>query len=207
MIEAFDRGEDIHSATASKVFGVALADVTKDMRRKSKAVNFCLAYGQSAFGLSQTLNIPRGEAKEIIDNYFSQFPGIKNYMTDTINYCKEHGYVKTLLGRRRYLPEINERNFTVRAQAERNAINSPIQGSAADMIKLAMVRIYQKLKVMNLKSVMTLQVHDELVFDVYKSELNEIKPMIEHEMKVAIPGLEVTIVVEMGTGHNWLDAH
>ena len=128
-------------------------------------------------------------------------------MTDTINYCKEHGYVKTLLGRRRYLPEINERNFTVRAQAERNAINSPIQGSAADMIKLAMVRIYQKLKVMNLKSVMTLQVHDELVFDVYKSELNEIKPMIEHEMKVAIPGLEVPIVVEMGTGHNWLDAH
>ena len=207
MIEAFDRGEDIHSATASKVFGVALADVTKDMRRKAKAVNFGLAYGQSAFGLSQTLNIPRGEAKEIIDNYFSQFPGIKNYMTETIKYCKEHSYVKTLLGRRRYLPEINERNFTVRAQAERNAINSPIQGSAADMIKLAMVRIYQKLKVMNLKSVMTLQVHDELVFDVYKTELNEIKPMIEHEMKVAIPGLEVPIVVEMGTGNNWLDAH
>ena len=207
MIEAFDRGEDIHSATASKVFGVALADVTKDMRRKAKAVNFGLAYGQSAFGLSQTLNIPRGEAKEIIDNYFSQFPGIKNYMTETIKYCKEHSYVKTLLGRRRYLPEINERNFTVRAQAERNAINSPIQGSAADMIKLAMVRIYPKLKVMNLKSVMTLQVHDELVFDVYKTELNEIKPMIEHEMKVAIPGLEVPIVVEMGTGNNWLDAH
>lgn len=207
MIDAFDRGEDIHAATASKVFGVPIAEVTKDMRRKAKAVNFGLAYGQSAFGLSQTLNIPRGEAKEIIDNYFTQFPGIKNYMTDTIKYAKDHGYVQTLLGRRRYLPEIHEKNFTVRAQAERNAINSPIQGSAADMIKLAMVHIHHKLKTMNLTSVMTLQVHDELVFDVYKSELDIIKPLIEHEMKVAIPGLSVPIEVEMGIGNNWLDAH
>ncbi|MEP7268720.1 MAG: DNA polymerase I, partial [Saprospiraceae bacterium] len=156
MMEAFERGEDIHSATASKVFGVSLEEVNRDMRRKAKAVNFGLAYGQSAFGLSQTLNIPRSEAKEIIDNYFTQFPGIKQYMTDTIKFCKEKGYVQTLLGRRRYLPEINERNFTVRGQAERNAINSPIQGSAADMIKLAMVNIHKKMKASNLKSVMTL---------------------------------------------------
>jgi DNA polymerase I len=207
MIEAFARGEDIHAATASKVFGVALADVTKDMRRKAKAVNFGLAYGQSAFGLSQTLHISRSEAKEIIDNYFTQFPGIKKYMTDTIQFAKNHGYVQTLLGRRRYLAEINEKNFTVRAQAERNAINSPIQGSAADMIKVAMVRIHKKMKAAGYQSAMTLQVHDELVFDVLRTELDVIKPVIEHEMKNAIPGLEVPILVEMGTGSNWLDAH
>ncbi len=207
MLEAFAKGEDIHAATASKVFGVPLADVSKDMRRKAKAVNFGLAYGQSAFGLSQNLNIPRGEAKEIIDNYFTQFPGIKNYMTDTIKFAKENGYVQTLLGRRRYLPEINEKNFVVRGQAERNAINSPIQGSAADMIKIAMVRIHERFKKEKFKSVMTLQVHDELVFDVLKNELEKIKPIVEHEMKVAIPDLVVPIVVEMGTGNNWLDAH
>lgn len=207
MMLAFKNGEDIHTATASKVFNVAGDAVTKDMRRKAKAVNFGIAYGQSAFGLSQTLNIPRGEAKEIIDNYFAQFPGIKKYMNDTIAFCKQHGYVQTLLGRRRYLPEINERNFTVRAQAERNAINSPIQGSAADMIKVAMVRIHRRLKLEGFKSVMTLQVHDELVFDVLISEIDSIKPIIEHEMKVAIPDMKVPIMVEMGTGANWLDAH
>ena len=207
MMAAFRNGEDIHTATASKVFGVAAAEVNKDMRRKAKAVNFGIAYGQSVFGLSQTLNIPRGEAKEIIDNYFAQFPGIKQYMNDTIAFCKKNGYVQTLLGRRRYLPEIIERNFTVRAQAERNAINSPIQGSAADMIKVAMVRIHERLKKEGFKSVMTLQVHDELVFDVLIKEVDNIKPVIEHEMKEAIPGLSVPIVVEMGTGNNWLDAH
>ena len=142
MMAAFQAGEDIHTATASKVFNVPSAEVTKEMRRRAKAVNFGIAYGQSVFGLSQTLNISRGEAKEIIDNYFTQFPGIKQYMTDTIAFAKKHGYVQTLLGRRRYLPEINERNFTVRGQAERNAINSPIQGSAADMIKVAMVKLH-----------------------------------------------------------------
>ena len=207
MMDAFNRGEDIHTATASKVFNVPAAEVNKEMRRKAKAVNFGIAYGQSAFGLSQTLNIPRGEAKEIIDNYFTQFPGIKQYMVDTVAFAKKHGYIQTLLGRRRYLPEINERNFTVRAQAERNAINSPIQGSAADMIKVAMVKIHDRIKQLSLRSVMTLQVHDELVFDVYRSEVDTNKPLIEHEMKVAIPGLAVPIVVEMGTGDNWLDAH
>jgi len=207
MMEAFNRGEDIHTATASKVFNVSSSEVNKEMRRKAKAVNFGIAYGQSAFGLSQTLNIPRSEAKEIIDNYFNQFPGIKQYMIDTVNFAKKNGYIQTLLGRRRYLPEINERNFTVRAQAERNAINSPIQGSAADMIKVAMVNIHNRIKDQSMRSVMTLQVHDELVFDVYRSEVDKIKPLIEHEMKEAIPGLAVPIVVEMGTGDNWLDAH
>ena len=207
MMAAFQAGEDIHTATASKVFNVPSAEVTKEMRRRAKAVNFGIAYGQSVFGLSQTLNIPRGEAKEIIDNYFTQFPGIKQYMTDTIAFAKKHGYVQTLLGRRRYLPEINERNFTVRGQAERNAINSPIQGSAADMIKVAMVKLHERLKKEQFKSVMTLQVHDELVFDVLRTELERIKPVIEHEMKIAIPGLTVPIVVEMGSGDNWLDAH
>ncbi|MBK6391689.1 MAG: DNA polymerase I [Saprospiraceae bacterium] len=207
MMAAFQAGEDIHTATASKVFNVPSVEVTKEMRRRAKAVNFGIAYGQSVFGLSQTLNISRGEAKEIIDNYFTQFPGIKQYMTDTIAFAKKHGYVQTLLGRRRYLPEINERNFTVRGQAERNAINSPIQGSAADMIKVAMVKLHERLKKEQFKSVMTLQVHDELVFDVLRTELERIKPVIEHEMKIAIPGLTVPIVVEMGSGDNWLDAH
>lgn len=207
MMEAFKRGEDIHTATASKVFNVESSQVNKEMRRRAKAVNFGIAYGQSAFGLSQTLNIPRGEAKEIIDNYFTQFPGIKQYMIDTVNFAKKNGYIQTLLGRRRYLPEINERNFTVRAQAERNAINSPIQGSAADMIKVAMVKIHDRLRKQSMRSVMTLQVHDELVFDVYRTEVEAIKPLIEHEMKEAIPGLSVPILVEMGTGENWLDAH
>lgn len=207
MMAAFQAGEDIHTATASKVFNVPSAEVTKEMRRRAKAVNFGIAYGQSVFGLSQTLNISRGEAKEIIDNYFTQFPGIKQYMTDTIAFAKKNGYVQTLLGRRRYLPEINERNFTVRGQAERNAINSPIQGSAADMIKVAMVKLHERLKKEQFKSVMTLQVHDELVFDVLRTELERIKPVIEHEMKIAIPGLTVPIVVEMGSGDNWLDAH
>lgn len=207
MLEAFRRGEDIHTATASKVFNVTGSEVTKEMRRRAKAVNFGIAYGQSAFGLSQTLNIPRGEAKEIIDNYFTQFPGIKQYMQDTIAFAKQHGYIQTLLGRRRYLPEIHERNFTVRAQAERNAINSPIQGSAADMIKVAMIRIHKRLLQENFKSVMTLQVHDELVFDALRTEVEGIKPLIETEMKNAIPNLPVPIVVEMGTGNNWLDAH
>lgn len=207
MMAAFKNGEDIHTATASKVFNVESADVNKEMRRKAKAVNFGIAYGQSAFGLSQTLNIPRGEAKEIIDNYFNQFPGIRQYMIDTVNFAKKNGYIQTLLGRRRYLPEINERNFTVRAQAERNAINSPIQGSAADMIKVAMVKIHKRILGESMRSVMTLQVHDELVFDVHRSEVDRIKPLIEQEMKEAIPNLEVPIIVEMGTGENWLDAH
>ncbi len=207
MLEAFNRGEDIHATTASKVFGVPLKEVTKDMRRKAKAVNFGLAYGQSAFGLAQNLGISRSESKEIIDNYFSKFPGIKNYMTDTIEFARKHGYIETIMKRRRYLRDINSKNQTVRAQAERNAINSPIQGSAADMIKMAMIHIHDEIKKRKLKSRMLLQVHDELVFDLYKKEEKVMKAMVEEKMKHAMPALTVPIEVGMGVGENWLEAH
>jgi len=177
------------------------------MRRKAKAVNFGLAYGQSAFGLSQTLNIARGEAKEIIDNYFEKFPGITKYMEDTKVFAREHGYVETIMGRRRYLRDINSKNWTVRAQAERNAINSPIQGSAADLIKVAMINIHNDLREQKFATKMLLQVHDELVFEVPKSELESVTPMIEEGMKNAIPGLKVPVVVDVGVGSNWLEAH
>jgi DNA polymerase-1 len=207
MMEAFKRGEDIHATTASKVFNVELADVTGEMRRRAKAVNFGLAYGQSAFGLSQTLGISRSESKEIIDNYFEKFPGIKNYMTDTIKFAQEHGYIETMLKRRRYLRDINSKNHTVRSQAERNAINSPIQGSAADMIKMAMIHVHEEMMKRKLKSKMLLQVHDELVFDVFKSEEKELRDLVEDKMKHAIPDLPVPIEVGMGVGENWLEAH
>jgi DNA polymerase-1 len=207
MLEAFSRGEDIHATTASKVFGVALKDVSKDMRRKAKAVNFGLAYGQSAFGLAQNLGISRSESKEIIDNYFSKFPGIKKYMTDTVEFARQHGYIETMMKRRRYLRDINSKNPTVRAQAERNAINSPIQGSAADMIKLAMIHIHEEMKKRKLQSKMLLQVHDELVFDLHKKEEKEMRALVEDKMKHAMPGLTVPIEVGMGVGVNWLEAH
>lgn len=207
MMEAFRAGEDIHASTASKVFGVPLADVTKEMRRRAKAVNFGLAYGQSAFGLSQTLGISRSESKEIIDNYFEKFPGIKNYMTETVAFAREHGYIETIMKRRRYLRDINSKNQTVRSQAERNAINSPIQGSAADMIKLAMIHIYDEMLHRNLKSKMLLQVHDELVFDVHKTEQDELRALVEDKMKHALPDLPVPVEVGMGVGENWLEAH
>lgn len=207
MLEAFHNGEDIHSSTAAKVFGVPLAEVTKEMRRRAKAVNFGLAYGQSAFGLSQTLGISRSEAKEIIENYFLKFPGIKNYMSETVAFAREKGYIETILKRRRYLRDINSKNPTVRSQAERNAINSPIQGSAADMIKLAMIDIYHEIRRQQLKSRMLLQVHDELVFDLYKPEEEALKALVEEKMKTAIPDLPVPIEVGMGAGINWLEAH
>jgi len=207
MMEAFKAGEDIHASTASKVFGVPLTDVTKEMRRRAKAVNFGLAYGQSAFGLSQTLGISRTESKEIIDNYFEKFPGIKNYMTETVAFAREHGYIETIMKRRRYLRDINSKNQTVRSQAERNAINSPIQGSAADMIKLAMIHIYDEMLNRNLKSKMLLQVHDELVFDVHKTEQDELRALVEDKMKHALPNLPVPVEVGMGVGENWLEAH
>jgi len=207
MQSAFKNNEDIHTATAAKVFGVKQEEVDREMRRKAKAVNFGIAYGQSAFGLSQTLKIPRKEAKEIIDNYFEQFPGIKGYMAKTIEFAREKGYVETLLGRRRYLRDINSRNHTVRSQAERNAINSPIQGSAADMIKIAMINVDKAMKKAKLKSKMILQVHDELVFDVYKPELEQLKNLVVEEMKNAMPDIGVPIKVEAGIGENWLEAH
>jgi DNA polymerase I len=207
MLAAFTRGEDIHTTTASRVFGVSLDEVDREMRRKAKAVNFGLAYGQSAFGLSQTLTISRTEAKAIIDNYFEKFPGIRQYMEDTKVFAREHGYVETIMGRRRYLRDINSKNWTVRAQAERNAINSPIQGSAADLIKVAMINIHSDLKAQNFATKMLLQVHDELVFEVPKSELDTVSPLIEEGMKTAIPNLKVPVVVDVGVGGNWLEAH
>lgn len=206
MFEAFQNGVDIHSATASKVFGVSLDAVDKEMRRKAKAVNFGISYGQTAFGLSQTLNIPRKEAAEIIDNYFAQYPSIRDLMDSNIEFARSNGYVETMMGRRRYLRDINDKNQTVRAQAERNAINAPIQGSAADMIKIAMISIDKAFKENKFKSKMLLQVHDELVFDVFKPELETVKPVIATHMKNAI-AMRVPIEVEIGTGINWLAAH
>jgi DNA polymerase-1 len=207
MIEAFKQGIDIHTATAAKVYGVGVAEVTSEQRRNAKAVNFGIIYGQSAFGLSQSLGIPRKEAGAIIEEYFKQYPNIKQYMNDTIQFAKENGFVQTLMGRRRYLRDINSANFTVRGFAERNAINAPIQGSAADMIKLAMIRIHQRMKKeASLKSKMILQVHDELLFDVHKSEINEMKNLVKEEMENAMP-LQVPVIAEAGTGENWLEAH
>jgi DNA polymerase-1 len=206
MLDAFAKNLDIHTATAANVYGIALEEVTGEQRRNAKAVNFGIIYGQSAFGLSQSLGIPRKEASDIIEQYFVQFAGIKNYMSDTMNFARENGYVKTLMGRRRYLRDINSANATVRGFAERNAINAPIQGSAADMIKIAMINIHQEFKAQNLDARMTMQVHDELVFDVPKHEIEIVKPIISHFMKTAIK-TEVPIMVEMGVGANWLEAH
>ncbi len=206
MLDAFSKGLDIHTATAAKVYGVALEEVTSDQRRNAKAVNFGIIYGQSAFGLSQTLGIPRKEAAEIIENYFIQYSGIKNYMSDTMNFARENGYVETIMGRRRYLRDINSANATVRGFAERNAINAPIQGSAADMIKIAMLNIHKDLTDKKLQSKMTMQVHDELVFDVLISEKDAVKEIIMDRMKNAIK-TSVPIVVEIGEGLNWLEAH
>jgi DNA polymerase-1 len=208
MCDAFRTGKDIHTATAAKVFGVAEADVTKEMRYKAKSVNFGIIYGQGAFGLAENLSIPRAEAKEIIENYKKEFPGIQKYMDDTINFCKENGYVETLMGRKRWLKDINSANFTVRGFAERNAINSPIQGTAADMIKLAMIKIHAELKEQGFKSKMLLQVHDELIFDVLKEELEAIKPVILDTMRNALilPN-DVPAEAELGSGDNWLEAH
>ena len=206
MIEAFRQGVDIHAATASRVYGLPVTEVTAEMRRNAKAVNFGIIYGQSAFGLSERLNIPRREAASIIDAYFAQYPGIKNYMEKTIAFARAHGFVETILGRRRYLRDINSNNAVVRGFAERNAINAPIQGSSADMIKIAMIRIHDDLGKLNIRSKMILQVHDELVFDVHKSELEIVKPVIYERMKNALP-LDVPVEVEVDEGENWLEAH
>ena len=206
MLDAFNKGIDIHTATAAKVYGVSIEEVDGTQRRNAKAVNFGIIYGQSAFGLSQNLGIPRKEAAEIIEQYFAQYPGIKRYMSDTMNFARENGFVETIMGRRRYLRDINSANQTVRGFAERNAINAPIQGSAADMIKIAMINIHKEMKAQNLLSTMTMQVHDELVFDVLKSEKEAMKAIIQDKMANAIK-LTVPIVVEIGEGDNWLAAH
>lgn len=206
MIEAFRNKRDIHTTTAAKVFKVDLANVTPDMRRKAKEVNFGILYGSTAFGLAQNLGISRSEAQEIIQSYFTEFAAIKRYMDDSINNAREKEYVETLLGRRRYLRDINSRNVTTRGFAERNAINAPIQGSAADIIKIAMVNIHRWLEKEKMRSKMTMQVHDELVFDVHKDEVDVVKENVVNLMKYAVH-LEVPMEVEVGVGLNWLEAH
>ena len=206
MIEAFQNGEDIHASTAAKVFGVSKEEVDREMRTKAKAVNFGIAYGQGAFGLSQNLNIPRKEAKEIIDNYFEKFAGIRTYMQEVVEKAQELGYVETIMGRRRLLRNINSANAVVRGQSERLAINAPIQGSAADIIKIAMINIQAEMKKRELKSQLLLQVHDELVFDAHRSEVDELKVLVEERMSGAVQ-LKVPLLVDTGLGENWLEAH
>jgi DNA polymerase-1 len=206
MIEAFNSGVDIHSVTASKVFEVDIADVTREQRSRAKMVNFGIIYGISAFGLSQRLNIPRKEAKLIIDNYFNQYSRVKDYMNESVEFARKNGYVETIKERKRHLKDINSANAIVRGFAERNAINAPIQGSAADIIKIAMINIDQAMEDKAFKSKMILQVHDELVFDVYKPELEQIKELVKHHMENAVK-LDVPLTVEMDVGNNWLDAH
>jgi len=206
MIGDFNLGLDIHAATAAKVYGVSLEDVTKEMRRNAKMVNFGIIYGISAFGLSERLNIPRKEAADIIQQYFLKYPGIKAFMDQTIEYARQHGYVETMMKRRRYLRDITSGNATIRNFAERNAINAPIQGTAADIIKIAMINIFNEMERLNLKSKMILQVHDELVFDVQQDEVDTVKKIVVNGMQNAIR-LDVPLLVEMNTGKNWLEAH
>ena len=206
MIEAFREGSDIHAATAAKIYKVPIDEVTSDMRRKAKTANFGIIYGISVFGLAERLNIPRSEAKVLIDGYFESYPQIKEYMNKSIEVAREKGYVKTICGRKRMLPDIHSHNSVVRGYAERNAINAPIQGSAADIIKIAMIRIARRLEEEGLKSRMILQVHDELNFNVPADELDRVKEIVCQEMENAYP-LQVPLVADYGTGHNWLEAH
>ena len=206
LLEAFRTGADVHTATAARVYGLFPEMVTPEMRRKAKMVNYGIAYGISAFGLAQRLGIPRKEAGAIIDQYFKQFPGIRRYMHDTIAFARKNEFVETVTGRRRYIRDIRSLNNTLRSAAERNAINAPIQGTAADMIKLAMINIQAELLRQRLKTRMLLQVHDELVFDLYEPELKEVRALVEDKMKTAI-ALDVPIEVEIGVGRNWLAAH
>lgn len=206
MIEAFRSGADIHAATAAKIYGIPVEEVTSDMRRKAKTANFGIIYGISIFGLAERLNIPRSESKELIEGYFKSYPGIRDYMDESIRIAKEKGYVETIFKRKRYLPDINSHNAIVRGYAERNAINAPIQGSAADIIKVAMVRIFKRFEAEGLKSKMILQVHDELNFNVCNDELEKVKQIVLEEMEGAIK-LQVPLIADCGEGNNWLEAH
>ena len=207
LVEAFAGDVDIHAATSARVFGVPLTEVSAEMRRRAKMINFGLMYGMSAFGLAQRLNIGRAEAREIIDRYFEQFPRIRQYMGDTVLFAREHSYVQTLRGRRRYLRDILSRNHAARAAAERVAINAPIQGSAADMIKLAMLDIQRELDRRAAAARMILQVHDELVFEVPTAQLAEVSTVVTAGMRDAMPLGRVPVVVDVGVGDNWLEAH
>lgn len=206
MIEAFKNRLDIHTATAARLYGIDISEVTREQRSAAKTVNFGIIYGISAFGLSQRVNISRTEAAEIIESYFVSYPNIKKYMNDSVEFARKHGFVKTITGRRRYLKDINSANFTVRGFAERNAINAPIQGSAADIIKKAMIAIFQEMEARNMQSKMILQVHDELVFDCHLSEIEVLKALVKEKMESAVT-LDVPLEVEMNTGSTWLEAH
>ena len=206
MLEAFQKGEDIHATTAAKVFGVPLEEVSREQRSNAKTVNFGIVYGVSAFGLSQQTNLNRTEAKELIEAYYATYPQLKSYMNEQVDFARENGYVTTVLGRRRYLKDINSQNAVVRGAAERNAVNAPIQGSAADIIKIAMINIHRRMEKENWQSKMLLQVHDELVFDVPKAEVDALSTMVKEEMENAF-SLEVPLLVEVGIGENWLEAH
>ena len=206
MMNAFKNGEDIHASTAAKVFNIPINEVTREQRSNAKTVNFGIIYGVSAFGLSNQTNLSRSEAKELIDTYYETYPKLKAYMSSQVDFARENGYVETVLNRRRYLKDINSRNAVVRGAAERNAVNAPIQGSAADIIKLAMINIHKRFEQENFQSKMILQVHDELVFDAHKDEIDIIKPIIKHEMEHAF-SLKVPLDVEIGLGNNWLEAH
>ena len=206
MVKAFQNNEDIHAATAARVFDVSLEEVTREQRSNAKTVNFGIVYGVSAFGLSQQTNLNRSESKELIDTYYERYPQLKQYISDQVNFARENGYVATVLGRRRYLKDINSQNAVVRGAAERNAVNAPIQGSAADIIKLAMIQIHQKIKNENWQSKMLLQVHDELVFDVLKSEKEGFEKMVKTEMEKAFD-IGLPLVVDIGFGNDWLEAH
>jgi DNA polymerase-1 len=206
MLEAFNQKEDIHAATAAKIYNIALSDVTKDMRSRAKSANFGIIYGISSFGLSQNLRISRNEAKELIDGYFSSYPNVKRFMDESIKFGYDNGYVSTLYGRKRYLLNIHSRNSLLRSNDERNAINAPIQGTAADIIKIAMINCQKRILDERLKTKMILQVHDELVFDVPREELERAKKIISEEMENAAK-LSVKLTVESSSGNNWLEAH
>lgn len=206
MIEAFKNGEDIHASTAARVFNVDIKDVTREQRSNAKTVNFGIIYGVSAFGLSNQTDLNRTESKELIETYYKTYPKLRDYIDDQVEFAKEHGYVKTVMGRRRYLKDINAKNNVVRSAAERNAVNAPVQGSAADIIKVAMINIYEAMEEKNYKSKMLLQVHDELIFDAHKDELEELKALVKDKMEHAFK-LDVPLDVDMGTGQNWLEAH
>jgi DNA polymerase-1 len=206
MIEAFRSGHDIHTATAAKIYKIPIEKVDSDMRRKAKTANFGIIYGISIFGLADRLNISRAEAKELIEGYFQTYPAVKTYMDKAIQEAKANGYVETIFGRKRFLSDINSQNSIVRGYAERNAINAPIQGSAADIIKIAMIRIQERLNRENLKTQMIMQVHDELNFSVPKSELETVKKLVTEEMEHAAE-LQVKLIADCGVGANWLEAH
>lgn len=205
LLQAFQKGEDIHQSTAAKVFGIALEEVSREQRNQAKTVNFGIIYGVSAFGLAEQTGLSRAEAKQLIDSYYENYPVLKQYIENQIHKAREQGFVETILGRRRYLKDINSRNAIVKGHAERNAVNAPIQGSAADIIKIAMIELHQKLNE-NFQTKMVLQVHDELIFDVPKNELNKVEPLIKHTMETAVQ-LNVPLIVDIGIGENWLEAH